>query len=214
MSKRLFENTNLSLFSNAMFNNLPVQTSRGDLVEQYLSKIKITLDRGLEDYTRLYVLRFDLRYPNTYESSDTNDISKFIASLKSQIKSDLIRKGKSGKCSLRYIWAKEKKASLNHHYHVSILLNKDVYFTYGDISSLSGNLSAMINQAWASALGVCEFVISGCIHFPENCNYWIDKNDINYSTQYKDCFNRLSYLAKVDTKIYTGNLKNFCCSRG
>ncbi|WP_240431756.1 inovirus Gp2 family protein [Vibrio cholerae] len=34
-----------------------------------------------------------------------------------------------------------------------------------------------------------------------------------YQEEYRQCFYRLSYLAKIDTKIYSNGLKNLSTSR-
>jgi len=213
MHKRLFTNTNLSLFEDEYYKNIPVLTNSGPLSEPYLEKIKSVFDKTLEEYSRVYVLRFDLRFPQGYFTFDSDHISKFIESIKAKMDADLNRKNKKGMCHLRYVWAKEQDTSDNPHYHVAIFLNKDVYFVHGELSAHEGNLSAMIRQAWASSLGLSFHEIVGCVHFPKHCGYWVDKNSMFFIGQYNDCFQRLSYLAKVETKIFQCGLKNFGSSR-
>ncbi|WP_373272124.1 YagK/YfjJ domain-containing protein [Vibrio parahaemolyticus] len=41
----------------------------------------------------------------------------------------------------------------------------------------------------------------------------MDKNNISYDEDYSNCFKGLSYLAKVQTKVFQGGLKNFGSSR-
>ncbi|WP_434762508.1 inovirus Gp2 family protein [Vibrio fortis] len=213
MYKRLFTNTNLSLFESDKYKSIPVLTTCGPFAKQYLERTKSVFDKTLKEYPRVYVLRFDLRFPQRYFTFYSDHISKFIESLKSKIDADLNRKNKKGMCNLRFVWAKEQDTSDNPHYHVAIFLNKDVYFTHGYLSAHDGNLSAMIKQAWASSLGLLFHELNGCVHFPRDCGYWIDKNGILFKEQYNACFLRLSYLAKVETKIFQKGLKNFGSSR-
>ncbi|MDH5938684.1 inovirus Gp2 family protein [Vibrio splendidus] len=209
MRRRLPTNPNLSLFEDEYYKNIPVLTNYGPLAEPYLEKIKSVFDKALEEYSRVYVLRFDLRFPSSYLTFDSDHISKFIASLKAKIHADLKRKNKLSLCDLRFVWAKEKDSSDNPHYHVAIFLNKDVYFTHGKLSAEDGNLSAMINHAWSSALSLFYHELVGCVNFPSRCSYWVDRKNMFFNDQYNDCFKRLSYLAKVKTKIFQGSLKNF-----
>jgi len=211
--KRLIQNSNLTLFHDESFFSNPVIVRHGPLCENYLVSIRDVLEFSLAEYNRVYVQRIDLRYPNYYSEYNSGDISRFISSLNAKIKHDLKTKNKVGKCNLRYIWVREQLSSENPHYHVALFLNKDVYFCLGDFTNDSGNLSAMIKEAWASALGVDYFVVENSVHFPKNSTYHIHKNRESYQEEYKMCFHRLSYLAKVNTKVYSNGLKNISTSR-
>lgn len=201
-------NSNLTIFHNQLFNGMPVY--RKPLVKEYLMSIQHFLEMSLNEYSRLYVLRFDLRYPENYFCFDSGlDITTFIARLNSRLEADLKRKGKEHKCHMRYVWVKEKEYSDNYHYHFAISLNKDVYFTKGKFDSSERNLSKMIQEAWESVIGNCIPGQSGLVHFCENGDYWInDKGD-----KYKECFERLSYLAKIETKNFGTGQKNLGSSR-
>nr|WP_305810177.1 inovirus-type Gp2 protein [Photobacterium kishitanii] len=89
------------------------------MIDDYLAKIKVVLDKAITEHPRTFVVRFDLHLPiqpncvdmpNVYDSTV---ISRFIDSFKSHVKYDLIAKQREGKrvhdCTIRYIWAKEKK---------------------------------------------------------------------------------------------------------
>ncbi|SGZ19817.1 inovirus Gp2 family protein [Moritella viscosa] len=213
MNNRLFTNTNLTLNTTSIFNDMLILNNHGPLVNEYLERCQNVLDLALFEYSRVYAFRFDLRYPEKYWATDTNVISKFTASLKAQIDADLNRKGKRGRSNLRYVWAKEQDTSTNPHYHLMIFLNKDIYFTKGNMNAVDGNLASMINQAWASALGLCTFELLGCVNFSNNGDYWINKNSVDLKKEYDACFQRLSYLAKSETKVYSGGCKSFGSSR-
>ncbi|MBF4332576.1 inovirus Gp2 family protein, partial [Vibrio anguillarum] len=126
--KRLIQNSNLTLFYGERFFSNPVIKEHGPLCKEYLIAIKDVLDVSLAEYNRVYVQRIDLRYPGYYENYNCGDISRFFSSLKEKIKYDLKTKNKIGKCNLRYVWVREQLSSENPHYHVALLLNKDVYF--------------------------------------------------------------------------------------
>lgn len=208
---RVPDNSNLTVFHNQFFNGLTVYQK--PLVKEYLMAIQNFLEISLNEYTRLYVLRFDLRYPEKYYCfENSSDITKFIARLNSRLEADLKRKDKEHKCHMRYVWVKEKEHSDNYHYHVAISLNKDVYFTKGKFDSTENNLSKMIQEAWESVIDNCIPGLSGLVHFCKNGDYWINDKD-KKGEQYKECFERLSYLAKIETKKFGSRLKNFGSSR-
>ncbi|CAB1238941.1 inovirus Gp2 family protein [Vibrio cholerae] len=211
--KRLIQNPNLTLFYDERFLSNPVIKEHAPLCKEYLIAIKDVLDTSLTEYSRVYVQRIDLRYPSYYTGHNFGDISRFFSSLKAKIKHDLKTKGKVGKCTLRYVWVREQLSSGNPHYHVALFLNKDVYFCLGDITKDSDNFSSMIKAAWASALGIEYFEVKSSVHFPSNSTYYIYKGKDPYQEEYRQCFYRLSYLAKIDTKIYSNGLKNFSTSR-
>lgn len=96
---------------------------------------------------------------------------------------------------------------------MALFLNKDVYFCLGDITKDSDNFSSMIKAAWASALGIEYFEVKSSVHFSSNSTYYIYKGKDPYQEEYRQCFYRLSYLAKIDTKIYSNGLKNLSTSR-
>lgn len=54
----------------------------------------------------------------------------------------------------------------------------------------------------------------GLVHYPENCRYILDVNDLNFKGEFNNLLNRLDYLAKLDTKIFGDGDRNFGCSRG
>ncbi|AWX99285.1 hypothetical protein A8139_04150 [Marinomonas primoryensis] len=89
-----------------------------------------------------------------------------------------------------------------------LLLNKDTYHRLGYYQS-EGNLSSMVNSAWASALGCFDDEVGHLVHFPDNGCYYINKNSDDYHQQLEDLFRRVSYLAKKRTKCYGEGYRNF-----
>jgi hypothetical protein len=211
--KELTSTRHRTLTNEKRFLSLPVINHHGGLVIKYLFSIKETLDLSLNEYRRVYVQRVDLRYPKFYLNYNGCTITRFIESLKSKIKNDLRRKGKIGECNMRYVWVKEQNTSVLPHYHLALFFNRDIYYCPGNYQHDYGNLSSMIKEAWASALGLDCFEVNTSIHFPENSIYYVSKSSANFLDEYKACFYRLSYLAKVDTKVYASGLKNFSTSR-
>ncbi|MCD9501978.1 inovirus Gp2 family protein [Photobacterium phosphoreum] len=194
--------------------------------ENYLTTIERVINDSLDDYPRILAVRFDLRLPESnqddYLDRDLPDsfnrdklIPKFIESLKSKIKYDLKRKNKKWdrnfKCKLRYVWCREKESSNNEHYHVMIIINKDVYRSIGEYHH-NGSLSSMIVSAWESSLSLDYNQVKRLVYFPSNCAYVVNYRDSKYEEQYDDLFYRVSYLAKTRTKNINRYYRSFGCS--
>jgi hypothetical protein len=209
---------------------LPVIKSRGKHNQDHLLRIEQTLDKALEDHPRTLAIRVDLRMPALSEcyleqdsptqfiNSKEKIISRFFASLKAKIDHDQKKRKKAGtrvhKCTLRYIWARERSRNHNEHYHVFLFLNKDTYRFIGGYKNSGSALENMIRKAWNSALGIEEDSRNGLVHFPENPFYHLNTNDPDsHSKEYRKIYYRASYLAKVDSKDRSDGRRCFGCSQ-
>ncbi len=230
-------NKNLVLSSEPTWQGLPILDHRGLVIYNYLRSINQVMDKALAAHPRICAFRCDLRFPVYGYEPDTAVITRFIESLKAQMKADELRKLRENKRihanQLRYIWVKEQDSANNWHYHVCLIVNRDVYFTLGGFSVTSSvdnenwdspvpqtseaverkNMVDRIRWAWASALGMSIENTIGLVHFPENATYHINANSTDFYTSYQELFKRLSYFAKVDTKHYGDGTNNFGCSR-
>ncbi|MBL5945901.1 inovirus Gp2 family protein [Enterobacter asburiae] len=202
--------------------------SYGMLKSIYVKRIQNTLDKALQEYPRLFVLRVDLRLPDadtTDCNTDSAVITRFIASLKSQFIADLLKKHNEGKrvhpSRIRYIWAREFNQSDKKHYHVTLLLNREAYAYPGRYTAINGqyshNLALMIMEAWVRALGLHTVEnhtqYYALTEFPGNCYYHLSRNSENFTEQHTDVTNRLNYLAKEYSKDNTDGQRNFGCSQ-
>ena len=216
MSSRLTNNANLTISNQETFNGHPVQIHKGSLIEDYLTKIERTIQAALFEHPRTVAFRIDLRLPPNNGNNDSSVIGRFIESLKAQIKADLLKKQRAGKrvhpCTLRYVWVREQDTSLQSHYHVVLLLNNDTYNTLGSFNANEGNMSARIQKAWASALSSDVFQSGRLVHFAKNGTYIVKVNSPTYIQDLDNLFHRISYFAKVDTKVYGNRMKSFGCS--
>ena len=83
----------------------PVLTSIGPLSPYYLDRVLTVLNRALADHPRTLAIRFDLRLPDGYGDVGSDLMTKFVESLKAQIKADLHRRTAQGKrvhlCNMR-----------------------------------------------------------------------------------------------------------------
>lgn len=194
------------------FNGLSIMKQKDGLLVDYLQRIYDTLDLALHDHPRTMAVRVDLRLPILMVMEDSNLIKNFIASLDAQIQADLRRKERAGKpkrkCRLRYIWVKEKDKALNHHYHLVLFFNKDVYNCLGSFYN-KNNISHKIKTAWSRVLDTDLDSGGRLVHFPDNCVYLIDVNSIEFLSNIDKLFFRLSYFSKVRTKQFGTGKRNF-----
>ena len=186
----------------------------------YIASIATTVDNALQFHNRVTAIRVDLRLPDNFAGLEMSSsiITRFIESLKAKVAVDLRRKeqawGRKLLCSLKYVWVREF-GPLNgkRHFHVLLLLNKDVYRSLGDFNDESGNLSAMTRQAWCSALGLPFLGYQQLVHFPHGAVMHMDKNAPEFMQQLQIVLDRAKYLAKEFSKQYGDGQRSFGCSR-
>lgn len=206
MGSKHSENKNLTISNDPCFGGHGVYTDGGPWIVDYMASIYKTLNNALREHPRTLGVRVELLFSPKYQNDDSRVISRFIDSLRAQISADLQRKRKAGKrvhpCNLRYIWVKEKNTSLNWHYHLVLLLNRDTYNTLGNFNSIEDNMAARIKRAWSNAQRDTLLSESCVARFPECPVYEVNTNSPNYHSEFNDLFYRASYFAKVATKVF------------
>jgi hypothetical protein len=214
MNTRLPQNPNETRYNQSTYRGLPVIDRRGPLVEKYLDKTYQTIESALSQYPRVFATRFDLMFPSHMQNWPSTVISRFLDYLKADVESYLKAHGMSiDKCKLRIVWAKERNSSMNSHYHVLMLFNRDVFFKSGRVDSDNANMVNRIESAWAKALNIPFGQYRGLVNFPANRDYKLDRNSPDFYPQLADLFYRASYLAKEDTKAFQDGTRHFSCSQ-
>lgn len=215
----LIPNTNLHSYSLNHFRGLPILIERGPFIFEYLEKLHLTITRALNQYPRLFAIRFDLRYLDSTVDSDGiyggATIERFVDSLKAKIKHDRKRAARNSArihdTVVRYAWAKEYGGTGRPHYHFLLLLNLDAYHTLGNFTSGQENLYCRIQSAWASALGICWDESLGLVHIPDSSTYRVKRDNQHYILG--ELFKRASYLCKIETKRLANQEHSFGSSR-
>ncbi|MGR5118491.1 inovirus Gp2 family protein [Vibrio astriarenae] len=225
------QNPNLTLTTDDHYQGMRIYNDKGPVITQYLEQMNATMQRSLLDHPRTLVVRFDLYFPDNGVDNDQMSrdmgllspeeqpevISRFVKSLKSQIRSDLARRMNAGKrvhpCRLRYVWAREYSSTERLHYHVAIMVNYDTYRMAGRFKDPRNGLALMATQAWHRVLNLEYFGNSRLVRFPDNPSYVLYANDPDLNLVYANCFYRLSYFAKSETKMYGQHLRSFGCSQ-
>ncbi|WP_217531841.1 inovirus Gp2 family protein [Vibrio metschnikovii] len=224
MNLRSRKNKNLKLTTENKFKGKSILTTHGPLCIDYLGKIYKTIERALDDYPRLMALRVDLRFPQLREREDVGYLmTDFIRSLQSQIDYSGLKKKRAGSrvhsCSVRSIWVKERSASINDHYHLVLLFNKDRFNWLGNTLSHSENLGSFIVEAWARVVGVDYDEANGLVYFSKNKGkdsvviHRLNRHSDDFDDAFDKLFKHASYLAKEDTKHFGNRKRNFGYSR-
>ena len=199
----------------------------GPISPYYLRRSLEVVEISLTKFGRVFAVRVDLRFaqdilagdpdqPICFQRVDPQAITRFMESLKSQIREDHKRKGRRGEPAFPYcIWVREREDSKYPHYHLFLLFPKDVYGYLGDYSNPDGDSMAIrIKKAWCSALGLSFPDYEKLARFPEKPTYLFDKRSATIHTPtYRDFLLRLAYLSKLRTKDIGDGQRNFGCSQ-
>ncbi|KJH78956.1 inovirus Gp2 family protein [Pseudomonas sp. ES3-33] len=216
--KRHPGNSNLTLCREDHYRGQPIQVSKGPFVRSYLRCLDSVVCRALDEYSRVFAFRCDLRFPAAIELPDylyTNEvIGRFLESFKAKIKHNRLKAGISRRyihnTKVRYVWARELGCLGKPHYHVLILLNRDAFTAFGKFELGRENIFNRLVEAWGSALRLSPDECNGLVHIPANPTYHLDRDD---EREQRELFFRASYLCKAATKAYGDGQHGFGYSR-
>lgn len=210
---------NLTITHEPTFNGNNIYIDKEGLVVEYLEGIESVLEKALEQYARLFVVRVDLNLPADFRGDDSAVMTRFFRSLKSQIAAYRRRSARlNGKpyreTTIRYVWAKECDTSTSSHYHVALIFDRNVFRSLGDFGEYQQSLANRIRNAWKRSV---DAIYSGkekpAIHFSKQGQYHLLRNSEEFEAVFQSVFYRLSYLAKRRTKHFGKRMNNFDHSR-
>lgn len=212
------DNTNLILHSDSDFQGWIIQKDKAPFIKQYLGRLLETMQRTLNEYSRVLAFRVDLRFPAGTQSPDcvyTNEvIGDFLESFKAKIEHNRHKARQRNKHAhdsrVRYVWAREVGQHGKPHYHLVILLNRDAFNALGYYIPGRNNIFNRLQQAWANALGLTIEEAAGLVHIPVEARYELDRDK---SESQADFFYRASYLCKSATKVFGNGSHGFGTSR-
>ncbi len=238
MRRRHPDNTNLTYHHSGPWNGYDVQLQRGPLFIPYLERIHETMNRTIARQARTMAVRVDLMLPANGYARSGDWFGLFVQSLRAQVDADLARRKREGRrapaCRIDYIGVEEQVADGQVHYHLCLFLNGECYRGLGEMPFGRGNgqasfdpdvpgdprseqadsLAKKIVMAWSRALGLTMGQAVGLVHFPNAGVYWIKRGSVLSDSQTAGLFNRLSYLAKAESKHFGKNGRNIRYSRG
>ncbi|MEI7105535.1 inovirus Gp2 family protein [Pectobacterium versatile] len=197
-------------------------------ISRYMLRRSLAVvSNALEQHNRIFatfaIPRFAEDYipddpdsPVCFQRVDTKAITRFIDSLKSQLRAEHMRSGRAGKFALpAYIWARERDTGIHPHYHLTLLFNREVYGYLGDYTKRGAdNMATRIQKAWCSAIGLEYPTYAYLPHFPKNHSAWFTRHDaLTLSSDYYDFLLRVAYLAKYNTKDLSDGYRNLGTSQ-
>lgn len=185
------------------------------------------MDDALNTHPRTLAVRVDLHFPDSYYDPDyprynsKSDITRFIESFKNKVNNEIDRRRRDGKrshpCYVSYLWVLEYGENGSEHYHIVLFLNGDSFRHPGSKTTpdQSSPLVNMIVEAWESALNISFRKAWNLVTIPPNASCHLNKSECPEEDDiYCDLYERLSYFAKVITKVYgTGERNSYGCSR-
>lgn len=196
--------------------------------ERILACLERVLDNAFMDYRELTLIRVDLRFaraeseqdmPVCFQHTDPEVITRFTASLRSQLEAQAARKAdekvRTHPCKLRYLWVLEQNKSALPHYHLILVLNKDAHNYLGKVDgNKSIGLIKLIQEAWCRALGVSYDEHCTLVHVPRNaCTHLSGAEVSDRSRRYWDWLMHACYLAKRFTKLTGAARRSFGSSQ-
>lgn len=219
-NKRSLRQPHLTLFYEHFYRQLPVMTSRGPLVEEYLERLHEVVLEALRQDAKVFAARVDLRFPTSYWPLEGDILSnaarqRFLKILRRkldrhQFDVPMDRPARHPH-HLRYVWAREYDQGDNKpHFHLLLLFNGHAFSSLGDFNSEGDNLYKRISESWAEALGLPCLEGDGLVHFPENGQYRLSRGD---EMALQQLFYRASYLTKEATKHFNDGCHPFGVSR-
>ncbi|RBM27973.1 inovirus Gp2 family protein [Vibrio tarriae] len=206
---------NLTITHESTFNGNKVYIDKEGLVVEYLEGIESVLEKALEQYARLFIVRVDLNLPTDFRGDDSAVMTRFFRSLKSQVaayrrRSARLNRKPYRETTIRYVWAKECDTSTSSHYHVALIFDRNVFRSLGDFGEYQQSLANRIRNAWKRSV---EAMYSGkekpAIHFSKQGQYHLLRNSEEFGEVFQSVFYRLSYLAKRRTKHFGKRMNNF-----
>lgn len=201
------------------YEGMAVQTQKGPLVLEYLTKLHRTMGLTWNHYPRFVGIRCDLRLPLHGSLSPgmfTNEvISRFVESYKAKIRHNremAWRRGIPHDSVVRFCWAREFGQQQRPHWHMLMLLNGHAFNSLGYIGSDRDNMCWRFIEAWASALRMSPEMCVGLVNFDQNFRVHTVSDWEDWSG-FADLFFVSSYLCKSYSKVFEKGVHNFDCSR-
>lgn len=213
------KNRNLNILHCNEYCNFSILGLKNGVYEEYLIRNYKVINQALIKYIKVFAVRVDLRFPDEYEPYDNRTVTRFIESLKAQVKADYTSKAKHSdgfvhKSDVLYIWVQETGDHNKPHYHLCLFFNGNAYRSLGKFELGRSNMYNRIVKAWASALAIMPINAQGLVHIPKRPYYFLERIMIfTKAFALRVLFMRLSYFAKVDSKHYGDRRHHYGCSR-
>lgn len=160
----------------------PVLMTEADQDRKMMKRIFDTVVEVASLSSRFLAVRYDLHLP-AYQA-DNSIIEQFHRQL-----FPLLHR-QYPKSFVSYLWVREKDSAQAQHYHYVLMMD-------GNYIRYPSKVTELVQQCWRQVAG-------GTVWVPENCFYFVEKDDID---TYSKLMLRLSYLGKRRTKELTSECR-------
>ena len=159
-----------------------------------LNEIERQFDYAEENKSKIFFMRYDIRFPEGYDHTDNGVFRAF----QSKFMKNLSRQG----LKPQYVAVREQSREKHQHYHVALLLD-------GQKTQSIHNHIQTAERLWDSTLGLPARengygLIDDCTTNrhgePQENGVMLRYDDPFRGNKKDDCFRRASYLAKTNTK--------------
>lgn len=209
LRKRHLDNPALKLWWDLYYQNMPVQTQKGPLIENYLKKLLFVMNQARQDCNRIFAIRIDLHYPDGTHAGLIAAQNATLSAFLEYLHQELDVAGTKYPHKLRNAWCCEQETSVNPHYHLLLLLNGNAYNGYMYIDKTPrgdyeyDNLFHRIVRAWSRAINCPQENMEGLVQLPrkpitKEFAKWHFRSDDH--KVFADVFHAASYLCKAYTK--------------
>lgn len=179
------------------YKGYPILTDKGRKLgcdTKILEKNERLIDHMTGKHARTLVFRMDLNYPKDYGApKDNAHVREFM--------SKFIKHWKYNGLDPHYIFVREQSKEKAQHYHCGVMID-------GSKKRHPQDLLEKAEDHWGKTIGVPsgKGYVDHCTRSrdgkPQTNCYMLDRNSEAFETKKDDCFERLSYLAKINTKGY------------
>ena len=180
--------------------DLPINDNHGGCHTEILERIYQFLYLLTQFLSRVFVFRFDIRYPQNYLIPDCNKQQNMVEELLRQLAQHWRRKNQV----FEYIWVREEEVPGRPHYHVAAFVNGKMNYSAHQFITKAADI-------WARLLGDdTTHLVRLCYrhHVEDERGTFrrptegamLDLNDEMFSVIWERVFYWLSYLAKRETK--------------
>lgn len=177
--------------NNIMLNGQPLYRAEASYYGNYLNRNRELLDRTLEAWGRVLVIRFDLRFPDDFPIEAAHDNALFTSFIK-DYRAILDRRN----IEMEYVVRREQITSVVPHYHAAILLN-------GNKAQNGYFYQEQAQTTWIKRLTPYSATAHiGLVHYGRT--HLINRyGSSDTQHQYDEACKMLSYFAKYDDRDIT-----------
>ncbi|HAV1357154.1 TPA: inovirus Gp2 family protein [Vibrio parahaemolyticus] len=201
------------------FNGKPLYYFEDGLVLEYLEEIDRVLTEALNQYPRIFAVHINLNLPSDFGGDYLTVFAHFFRILESET-NELCKDKYTGRTYqnpqtvIRYIWTEASVSTSDHHHHLILLFDRDLFQNLGTGREGWGRfLYKKVRKTWDRVVeAYYSQPCSGLAYSPTNEGFELFSDTESFPLQLNEFFYRISRLAKPVPKSDDNRNKSFGCS--